>query len=887
MASNPDVAGQRWFGGVRHSAERRCLIRRDGTEVVLRAQSLAVFRYLSERSDTVVSKEALRAAIWPNVVVTDDSLVQCMADIRRVLGDEYRHVLRTIPRQGYLMSADAEPPAARFDSAIPPEMPPSSAADAAAGVPRPSPASADQHGRVTAPAALARGRRMPWFGAGAVLLLGAVVGVAFLRTGTEPAAPVVSATAAHAPTVSLQLVRPAEPTPGRKVLDAVAAESRIMLGRYPTVRLADGADTDYRLVIGEVPGVTPTRLTVEVHAVSERRVIFAETYDVAEGRDGIRHAAAAIAVFASPGGGALSRHLMSRARHKPVETLSRAECYAHGYDCSACSGELETITTRALACLDSILEKDPNDATAWGLKASAHAVQWRFGFSLAEPERSDLLLRARRIDMAVDAANRAEALSDGNNSAVYWGMVQAYFVKCDVDRMRTAVQRGLAINPYDPALLAVFGNWMINAGQLDEGKELIERALTIEPRRFPSWWLFGLGNRHYYRGEYEQAHAIWLRAFNDRNWISANHLAYTLPLIGRLDEARESVRKTLALYPGFTIEKALQFYKSSCFDDQYLATMQSALQQAGLPSRMPSPSPQRLDVPPVRVKTVNGYPVEYLDLGSGEPIVFLHGAIADYRAWGDLELPISARQRFISYSQRCFGSQPGTCKDPPQSYQTYVDDLAAFVEALELGPVHLVGWSSGARLAGTLAAMRPELVKSTVLFEPVEEALNARGDAAWEEAKRRKDARFQPILDALKVDDAYAASARFLEFAWEMDTGDFEKERVATRRVISENMVPGTTKFMAVYGTEPRFTCELLGRFRAPTLVVHGERTEQYWQSMSRRAADCIPGARLAAIGGVKHDAPMRKPNELAEMILQFVEENTKPKRVAASAATN
>ncbi len=115
--------------------------------------------------------------------------------------------------------------------------------------------------------------------------------------------------------------------------------------------------------------------------------------------------------------------------------------------------------------------------------------------------------------------------------------------------LRVAVQRGLRINPDDPSLLAVFGNWLVYAGRLDEGKVLIDRALAIEPRHHPSWWLFGLAKRHFYLGEYEQAHAMFLRAFNDRNWLSPMQLAYTLPLIGRTDEAREAVKKLLALYP--------------------------------------------------------------------------------------------------------------------------------------------------------------------------------------------------------------------------------------------------------------------------------------------------------------------------------------------------
>ena len=176
---------------------------------------------------------------------------------------------------------------------------------------------------------------------------------------------------------------------------------------------------------------------------------------------------------------------VAKARHKPVEKLTRAECYAYGYDYTSCSGELEHIAIHAQACLDAILEKDPKDATAWALKSAVHANQWRFGHGLPEPERSDLLLRRERTDMA--AANRAEALSNGANSAVYWGMAQAYFVKCEMDKMRAAIQRGLRLNPDDPSLLAVFGSWLTFAGEVDEGAAMVERAIAIEPRHYPSW----------------------------------------------------------------------------------------------------------------------------------------------------------------------------------------------------------------------------------------------------------------------------------------------------------------------------------------------------------------------------------------------------------------
>jgi adenylate cyclase len=59
-----------------------------GAEVPLRAQSLAVLRHLVDNAGRAVSKDELIAAVWGGIAVTDDSLVQCVRDVRRALGDE-------------------------------------------------------------------------------------------------------------------------------------------------------------------------------------------------------------------------------------------------------------------------------------------------------------------------------------------------------------------------------------------------------------------------------------------------------------------------------------------------------------------------------------------------------------------------------------------------------------------------------------------------------------------------------------------------------------------------------------------------------------------------------------------------------------------------------
>jgi TolB-like protein len=74
-----------------------------GARVELRPRSFAVLRLLAENSGRLVTKDELIGKVWDDVAVTEDSLTQCIADIRKAIGDEDRRVLRTVPRKGYLL----------------------------------------------------------------------------------------------------------------------------------------------------------------------------------------------------------------------------------------------------------------------------------------------------------------------------------------------------------------------------------------------------------------------------------------------------------------------------------------------------------------------------------------------------------------------------------------------------------------------------------------------------------------------------------------------------------------------------------------------------------------------------------------------------------------
>jgi len=74
----------------------------NGREIALRPQAMEVLCYLARNPGRPVSKEDIFREVWPGIAVTDDSLVQCIGDIRRALGDDKHRIVKTVPRRGYL-----------------------------------------------------------------------------------------------------------------------------------------------------------------------------------------------------------------------------------------------------------------------------------------------------------------------------------------------------------------------------------------------------------------------------------------------------------------------------------------------------------------------------------------------------------------------------------------------------------------------------------------------------------------------------------------------------------------------------------------------------------------------------------------------------------------
>jgi TolB-like protein len=100
------------FGNVVLDISRGSLRDGDGAEVALRPKSLDLLLTLARNSGRIMSRDELFDAVWPDVTVTEDSIAQCVREVRRAIGDSEGRILRTIVKRGYCLDIEArsDPP---------------------------------------------------------------------------------------------------------------------------------------------------------------------------------------------------------------------------------------------------------------------------------------------------------------------------------------------------------------------------------------------------------------------------------------------------------------------------------------------------------------------------------------------------------------------------------------------------------------------------------------------------------------------------------------------------------------------------------------------------------------------------------------------------------
>jgi pimeloyl-ACP methyl ester carboxylesterase len=277
---------------------------------------------------------------------------------------------------------------------------------------------------------------------------------------------------------------------------------------------------------------------------------------------------------------------------------------------------------------------------------------------------------------------------------------------------------------------------------------------------------------------------------------------------------------------------------------------------------MSEPSASRLDV--------NGVGLPYVEQGSGEPVVVVHGAFSDLRVWEPLRAEIAKRYRFIALTQRYFGTDLWPDDGRNFSVATHSDDLARFITALNIGPVHLIGRSYGGGVAANVALKHPSLVRTLTVHEP---ALLSALPPGSEEARAAREDRKKfvgaNVAAAAKSGDVVQSVRLFFEGVYQLGPGGFDRLPHATQGMILDNARTAPLLFGAP--SPPAISCAALKSFARPTLITHGEKTHAYYKLINEGVSKCIPGARQVGFPNLYHDAPSRDPGSFAAAVFEFL----------------
>src|SRR5687768_388623 len=156
-------------------------------------------------------------------------------------------------------------------------------------------------------------------------------------------------------------------------------------------------------------------------------------------------------------------------------------------------------------------------------------------------------------------------------------------------------------------------------------------------------------------------------------------------------------------------------------------------------------------VPEVKSVFINGDSIHYIDIGKGDPVVFVHGVVGDYRTWGAQMDEFAKNHRVIAYSRRFAFPNKQIINDSANlTVISHSKDLSEFLKSLNLGKVHLVGHSFGANTALLTAIDNPELVHSLTLGEAMVPSLVLNVSGGDTILNNFITATFLPAADAFK-----------------------------------------------------------------------------------------------------------------------------------------
>jgi len=278
----------------------------------------------------------------------------------------------------------------------------------------------------------------------------------------------------------------------------------------------------------------------------------------------------------------------------------------------------------------------------------------------------------------------------------------------------------------------------------------------------------------------------------------------------------------------------------------------------------------------------NGTSFEYVEYGSGETLVLVHGSNSDYRTWQAQFDTLAKQYRTLAYSRRYHYPNAEIAEGVDYAMAEQLDDLQQIIQSLNTGKVHLVGHSYGAFLCILLAIREPGLIQSLVLEEPPIVTLFISIPPKPQEILKLLLTRPRTAIAIIQF-----ATKGLNPATKAAKQGDMESAfRIFTKAIMGEETFNNLSEERLEQGRVNNIKAELLGsgflpvedaaisRVQIPTLLINGAKSPAMFHRLIDRMEELLPDSKRIIIPDASHISHEDNPAAYNTAILQFIKQH-------------
>ena len=251
-------------------------------------------------------------------------------------------------------------------------------------------------------------------------------------------------------------------------------------------------------------------------------------------------------------------------------------------------------------------------------------------------------------------------------------------------------------------------------------------------------------------------------------------------------------------------------------------------------------------------------------VGSGAPAVLLHCSLAHSGAWGAFMACLADRLSMVAIDLPGHGA---TEFDPAMDIQDQAcGTTIAVLERLK-SPAHLIGHSFGATIALRCAIMRPELVASLSIYEPVYISLLAKANP---EAYAREIKDSEPYSTDLTQGNWREAAKGFLD-RWGGSVRFNDMPEVQQNYMIKTIPLILENNHSVVQDCEGRVTIESIGEILAPCLLMEGAKSPDIVGKLNDLIESKLPNVTRKVYETAGHMGPINHAPDVSKVVGNFL----------------